>query len=111
MLLAKFIHQRQKSSVWHIDVTGSVVNAFNDKPIYYYVIVMENNDSVIPALPVYKFITNSHNDGNLKIAFVAWLGHLHSVGVRPDTIVFDLSWALFHSTLFAFCEEDINDLL
>ena len=111
MLLAKLLHQRQNGSVWHIDATGSVVRAVTEKPIYYYVVVMTINDREIPALPLYEFLTDSHNVGNLTMAFVAWWGHMQAIGVLPKTIVLDMSWALIHSSLFAFCSENIDDHL
>lgn len=111
MIVAKSISQKQKSLTFHIDATGSVVRPFNQRQVYYYAVVMANDDPEIPALPIFEFLTDSHNVGNLQMAFVSWWGHMSIFGLRPDVIVLDMSWALIHAALFVFCGESIDDHL
>ena len=59
-------------------------------------------------MPLFEFLTNLHNVGNLKTAFVAWCGQMSCIGHVPDVIVLDCSWALIHAILFVFCMQDIN---
>ena len=108
MQFAKFAYRLTKSAIWHIDATASVINPVNEKAIYYYAVVMAKEKG-IPALPLYEFVTDLHNVGNLKTAFIAWWGDMSAVGVQPDMIVVDLSWALIHSCLFVFCGESIDE--
>ena len=110
MQLAKYIYRKNKADIWHIDATGSVVGPSNDRPIYFYTVVMAM-DKGIPALPLYEFLTDLHNVGNLKMAFIAWWGHMSSIGVVPDIIVVDQSWELIHSLLFTFSGESIGSHL
>ena len=96
--------------VWHVDATGSVVRPIDDRPIYYYAVVMAMKKG-LNSLPLYEFVTNVHNVGNLKMAFVAWWGHMAQVNFVPDIIVMDGSWAIIHATLYVFCMQTIDQHL
>ena len=96
-------------SVWHMDATGSVVRPLGNRPIYYYAIVLALPQKGLPALPLFEFITDRHNVGNLQTALMSWWGHMASAfACRPDYIVIDFSWALLHSASIIFAQEPLT---
>jgi hypothetical protein len=111
MQYAKCVSQNLSPTVWHIDATGSTVRPMDERPIYYYAVVMAMKEKGMAAVPLYEFLTNVHNVGNLKMALMAWWGHMSSLDIQPDVIVLDFSWALIHAVLFIICHDKIHNYL
>ena len=80
MKFAKHLCQKNRNFVWHIDATGSVVRPTDERPVYYYAVVTPMSEKGMPAFPLYEFLSNVHNTGTLKLAFVACWGHMDSLG-------------------------------
>lgn len=109
--ISKSIKSNSVGNVWHIDATGTVVKASDGRPIYYYAVVEPMSEKGMPALPLFEFVTNSHNVGNIKTALVSWWSHMSAFYLTPQTIVMDFSWALMHSVSFAMSLGSLNDVI
>lgn len=96
----------------HLDATGSVVRkiAGQNKPIFYYALVLKDTSCKSPIIPVAELITNSNTTVNITY----FLGRVKEACIKmgcrlvqPVRIEVDFSWPLINSILLVFGSENM----
>ena len=96
----------------HLDSTGSVVRKVNDKTVYFYALIAENEDG--NSYPLGVMLANGHTTGTITYFLTriceAFKTLFHTP-LTPPLIVTDFSWALIHASLTSFAQSNIRDHL
>jgi hypothetical protein len=96
----------------HLDATGSVVRKIpgQEKPVFYYALVMKEKSERSPVVPVAEMITNS----NTTVSITHFLGKCKEASMRlgcrsvsPIRVEVDFSWPLINSVLLVFNSENM----
>ena len=102
MLANKIAEIKEKSIVWHLDATGSLVRKISSAPVYLYALVVPVPIIGEPCLPLLEWLSDAHDASTLSSTLLAWWTKVRSFIIPANTIVLDFSWALMHTVALVF---------